>query len=99
MNEDQYSDLDKRIEVLRSDMNTNQAKYEGALERFRTDMAKWQTEYEGTLERFRTDMAKWQIENEKRDKANLLWTMTIVGVGIGLLGFVMNFMIRAAIAI
>ena len=61
MSEPTIHEVSKELATLREQMNTHQAKYEGALDRFhaamdrfRADMAKNDTAFE----RLRTDMAK-----------------------------------------
>ncbi len=39
MNDIQYHELDKRIELVAEQMNTKQAEYESAIDRLRADMA------------------------------------------------------------
>ena len=57
-------------------MNTNQAKYEGALDRFRVDMERFRTDMaqkDTALERFRADMAQ-------RESNRMQW---LIGIWIG----------------
>ena len=70
--------VSKELATLREQMNTHQAKYEGALDRFRTDMAKNQ----GAFERLRTDMAKRDADTAQREINRLRWMigMWIAGV-------------------
>ena len=64
MSEPTIHEVSKELATLREQMNTHQAKYEGALDRFhaamdrfRADMAKNDTAFE----RLRTDMAQREI--------------------------------------
>ena len=54
MSEPTIHEVSKELATLREQMNTHQAKYEGALDRFRADMSKNDTAFE----RLRTDMSK-----------------------------------------
>ena len=54
MSEPTIHEVSKELARPREQMNTHQAKYEGALDRFRADMAQKDT----ALERFRADMSK-----------------------------------------
>ena len=57
MSEPTIHEVSKELARLREQMNTHQAKYEGALDRFRADMSKNDTAFE----RLRTDMAQREI--------------------------------------
>ena len=57
MSEPTIHEVSKELATLREQMNTHQAKYEGALDRFRADMSKNDTAFE----RLRTDMAQSEI--------------------------------------
>ncbi len=68
MSEPTIHEVSKEPATLREQMNTHQAKYEGALDRFRADMAQKDTAFE----RLRTDMANNQgaFERLRTDMAN-----------------------------
>ncbi len=73
----QYHELDKRIDVLEEHMKTRQAESESALERLCADMERWRTD----MERLRTDMAR-------RDYTMILAIIGIVAAGFTVFGFV-----------
>ena len=54
---------------MREQMNTHQAKYEGALDRFRVDM-----------ERFRADMERFRADMAQRESNRMQW---LIGIWIG----------------
>ena len=60
MSEPTIHEVSKELATLREQMNTHQAKYEGALDRFRADMAQKDTAFE----RLRTDMANYLAKNQ-----------------------------------
>ena len=70
MSEPTIHEVSKELARLREQMNTHQAKYEGALDRFRADMSKNDTAFE----RLRTEMAKNQgaFEELRTEMANNL---------------------------
>ena len=77
MSEPTIHEVSKELATLREQMNTHQAKYEGALDRFhaamdrfRADMSKNDTAFE----RLRTDMSKndTAFERLRTDMANIL---------------------------
>ena len=80
MSEPTMHEVSKELARLREQMNTHQAKYEGALDRFRADMAQKDTAFE----RLRTDMAQSEI-NRMRWLAGI-WiggvVVTIAALGI-----------------
>ena len=75
--------VSKELARPREQMNTHQAKYEGALDRFRADMAQKDT----ALERLRTDMAKnqgafdrFRADTAQREINRMRW---LIGVWVG----------------
>ena len=68
MSEPTLHEVSKDLTRLREQMNTHQAKYEGALDRFRADMERFRTDTEkfrADMEKFRTDMEKSRTDTEK----------------------------------
>ena len=83
MSEPTIHEVSKDLTRLREQMNTHQAKYEGALDRFRADTEKSRTD----MERFRTDMEKFRTDTEKfradlaqRESNRMQW---LIGMWIG----------------
>ena len=66
-------DLARQLAVLEERMNTQQAKYEGALDRFRAETT-------SALDRLRADMAN-------RETRMLLAMAAMIGLGVAIIGF------------
>ncbi len=76
MNAGQYSDVDKRIEVLGERMETMKA-----------EMKANHAKYESALDRLRADMAIRDRDMAIRDRDNQRWLIGLaVGVGVLILG-------------
>ena len=58
MSEPTIHEVSRDLTRLREQMNTHQAKYEGALDRFRVDMEKFRVD----MEKFRADMEKFRAD-------------------------------------
>ena len=76
MSEPTIHEVSKELARPREQMNTHQAKYEGALDRFRADMSKNDTAFE----RLRTDMAKRDADMAQREIIRLRW---LIGIWVG----------------
>ena len=76
MSEPTTHEVSKELATLREQMNTHQAKYEGALERFRADM-----------EKFRADMA--QRESNRMQWLIGIWIGSVI-VTIAVLGIIIR---------
>ena len=76
MSEPTIHEVSKELATLREQMNTHQAKYEGALERFRADM-----------EKFRADMA--QRESNRMRWLIGIWIGSVI-VTIAVLGIIIR---------
>ena len=76
MSEPTIHEVSKELATLREQMNTHQAKYEGALDRFRADMAQKDT----ALERFRADMESFRADMAQRESNRMQW---LIGIWIG----------------
>ena len=76
MSEPTIHEVSKDLTRLREQMNTHQAKYEGALDRFRADMERFRIDMaqkDTALEKFRADMAQ-------RESNRMQW---LIGIWIG----------------
>ena len=76
MSEPTIHEVSKDLTRMREQMNTHQAKYEGALDRFRADMERFRTDMaqkDTALEKFRADMAQ-------RESNRMQW---LIGIWIG----------------
>ena len=107
MSEPTIHEVSKELATLREQMNTHQAKYEGALDRFRADMSKNDTAFEklrtemaknqGAFEEFRTEMAKRDADEAQREINHIRWLAGIwiagVLVTIAALGIFIRLMI------
>ena len=90
MNEPTIHEVSKDLTRPREQMNTHQAKHEGALERFHADMDRFRADMERSrtdTEKFRTDMEKFRTDTEKfradmaqRESNRMQW---LIGVWIG----------------
>ena len=72
MSEPTMHEVSNELATLREQMNTHQAKYEGALDRFRADMAQKDTALErfrADMESFRADMGSFRADMSKNDTA------------------------------
>ena len=69
MGEPTIHEVSKELATLREQMNTHQAKYEGALDRFHADMSKNDTAFE----EFRTEMAKRDADTAQREINHIRW--------------------------
>ncbi len=70
MSEPTIHEVSKELATLREQMNTHQAKYEGALDRFHAAMDRFRADMsknDAAFERLRTDMAKRDADAAKRD--------------------------------
>ena len=93
MGEPTIHEVSKEPATLREQMNTHQAKYEGALDRFRTDMAKNQ----GAFEKLRTDMAKRDADTAQREINRIRWMIGVWIVGVLVTIAALGIFIRLAI--
>ena len=93
MGEPTIHEVSKELATLREQMNTHQAKYEGALDRFRADMAQKDTAFE----RLRTDMAKRDAETAQREINRMRWLAGIWIAGVLVTIAAMGIFIRLAI--
>ena len=105
-------EVSKDLTRLREQMNTHQAKYEGALDRFRADMAKKDTALErfradistneSAFERLRTDIEKFRADTAQRESNRMQWLIGIwiggVLVTIAVLGILIRLAIRRGAA-
>ena len=107
MSEPTIHEVSKEPATLREQMNTHQAKYEGALDRFRADMAQKDTAFErlrtdmannqGAFEELRTDMAKRDAETAQREINRMRWLAGIWIAGVLVTIAAMGIFIRLAI--
>ena len=100
MSEPTIHEVSKELTRLGEQMNTNQAKYEGALDRLRADMAQKDTAFERLrtdMERFRTDMAKRDAEMAQRESNRVQWQIGIWIGGVLVTIAVLGIFIRLAI--
>ena len=93
MSEPTIHEVSKELTRLGEQMNTNQAKYEGALDRLRADMERFRTD----MERFRTDMAKRDAEMAQRESNRMQWQIGIWIGGVLVTIAVLGIFIRLAI--
>ena len=100
MSEPTIHEVSKELATLREQMNTHQAKYEGALDRFHAAMSK----NDAAFERLRTDMAKRDADAAKRDAdaahreiIRLRWQIGIWIAGVLVTIAAMGIFIRLAI--
>ena len=92
MSEPTIHEVSKELATLREQMNTHQAKYEGALDRFHADMSKKDTAFErlqtdmaknqGAFEEFRTEMAKRDADTAQREINHIRWLAGIWIAGV-----------------
>ena len=83
MSEPAMHEVSKELTRPREQMNTHQAKHEGALDRFRADMERFCTDTEKfrtDMERFRTDMEKSRADMAQRESNRMQW---LVGLWVG----------------
>ena len=90
MSEPTIHEVSKDLTRLREQMNTHQAKYEGALERFRADTERFRADMERfradmeksrtDTERFRTDAEKFRADMAQRESNRMQW---LIGIWIG----------------
>ena len=107
MSEPTIHEVSKELATLREQMNTHQAKYEGALDRFRADMSKNDTAFErlrtdmaedrGAFERLRTEMAKRDADAAQREIIRLRWQIGIYIGGVLVTIAALGIFIRLAI--
>ena len=104
-------EVSKELTRLGEQMNTNQAKYEGALDRLRADMAQKDTAFErlrtdmaqdmaqkdSAFEKLRTDMAKRDAEMAQRESNRVQWQIGIWIGGVLVTIAVLGIFIRLAI--
>ena len=86
MGEPTIHEVSKELATLREQMNTHQAKYEGALDRLRADMAKRDA-----------DMAKRDADAAQREIIRLRWQIGIWIAGVLVTIAAMGIFIRLAI--
>ena len=94
------SKLDRRIAVLEERMNTHQATYATALERMERRMAERDTRLTENMAKRDAEMAKRDAEMAKRDTEMakretrmLLSIAAMIGLGITILGLILNLML------
>ena len=93
MGEPTIHEVSKELARPREQMNTHQAKYEGALDRFRTDMAKNQ----GAFEKLRTDTAKRDADTAQREINRMRWMIGVWIAGVLVTIAALGIFIRLAI--
>ena len=100
MSEPTIHEVSKDLTKLREQMNTHQAKYEGALDRFRADMESFRADMsknESAFERLRTDIEKFRADTAQRESNRMQWLIGIwiggVLVTIAVLGILIRFAI------
>ena len=93
MSEPTTHEVSKELATLREQMNTHQAKYEGALERFRADMAQKDT----ALERFRADMESFRADMAQRESNRIRWMIGVWIAGVLVTIAALGIFIRLAI--
>ena len=86
MSESAIHEVSKDLTRLREQMNTHQAKYEGALDRFRADM-----------EKFRADMEKFRADMAQRESNRMQWLIGMWVAGVIVTIAVLGMFIRLAI--
>ena len=86
MSEPTIHEVSKELATLREQMNTHQAKYEGALDRLRADMAKRDA-----------DMAKRDADAAQREIIRLRWQIGIYIGGVLVTIAALGIFIRLAI--
>ena len=107
MSEPTIHEVSKDLTRLREQMNTHQAKYEGALDRFRADMAQKDTalerfradmsKNESAFERLRTDIEKFRADTAQRESNRMQWLIGIWIGGVLVTIAVLGILIRLAI--
>ena len=107
MSEPAIHEVSKELATLREQMNTHQAKYEGALDRFHAAMDSFRADMsknDAAFERLRTDMAKRDADAAKRDAdaahreiIRLRWQIGIWIAGVLVTIAAMGIFIRLAI--
>ena len=107
MSEPTIHEVSKELATLREQMNTHQAKYEGALDRFHAAMDRFRADMsknDAAFERLRTDMAKRDADAAKRDAdaahreiIRLRWQIGIWIAGVLVTIAAMGIFIRLAI--
>ena len=111
MSEQTINEVSKELATVREQMNTHQAKYEGALDRFRADMAQKDTAFErlrtdmannlaknqGAFEELRTDMAKRDADTARREINRMRWLAGIWVAGVLVTIAALGIFIRLAI--
>ena len=107
MSEPTIHEVSKELATLREQMNTHQAKYEGALDRFHAAMDSFRADMsknDAAFERLRTDMAKRDADAAKRDAdaahreiIRLRWQIGIWIAGVLVTIAAMGIFIRLAI--
>ena len=93
MSEPTIHEVSKELATLREQMNTHQAKYEGALDRFQAAMSK----NDAAFERLRTDMAKRDADAAQREIIRLRWQIGIWIAGVLVTIAALGIFIRLAI--
>ncbi len=93
MSEPTIREVSKELATLREQMNTHQAKYEGALDRFHAAMSK----NDAAFERLRTDMAKRDADAAHREIIRLRWEIGIWIAGVLVTIAALGIFIRLAI--
>ena len=102
MSEPTIHEVSKDLTRLREQMNTHQAKYEGALDRFRADMEKFRADMErfradSDMEKFRTDMEKFRADLAQRESNRMQWLIGLWVAGVLVTIAVLGMFIRLAI--
>ena len=100
MSEPTIHEVSKELATLREQMNTHQAKYEGALERFRADMGSFRADMsknDTAFERLRTDMAKRDADTAQREINRIRWMIGVWIAGVLITIAALGIFIRLAI--
>ena len=83
MSEPTLHEVSKDLTRPGEQMNTHQAKYEGALERFRADTERFRADMErfrADMEKSRTDTEKFRADMAQRESNRMQW---LIGIWIG----------------
>ena len=100
MGEPTIHEVSKELATLRDQMNTHQAKYEGALDRFRADMGSFRADMsknDTAFERLRTDMAKRDADAAHREINHIRWMIGMWTAGVLVTIAALGIFIRLAI--
>ena len=100
MSEPTIHEVSKELATPREQMNTHQAKYEGALDRFHAAMDRFRADMsknDAAFERLRTDMAKRDADAAHREIIRLRWLVGVWIAGVLVTIAAMGIFIRLAI--